>query len=103
MWVCALIALVHLQPERVALPIYVSRTVHQMRQLPSFHPPSCRNSALREAERPEMASLESELAALTAMRNELAVRGEALRASGSDTKAATVALIDDIVRDATRL
>lgn len=52
----------------------------------------------REAEKPEVASLEADIAGLTVARDRLASKGEGLRAQGNEAKAATQALIDDIVR-----
>jgi hypothetical protein len=42
--------------------------------------------------------VEADIAELLSKRNALAAKGEALRTRGNDAKAATVALIDDIVR-----
>ena len=52
----------------------------------------------REAEKPEVASLEADIVGLTVLRDRLASKGEGLRAQGNEAKAATQALIDDIVR-----
>lgn len=44
--------------------------------------------------------MEAEIASLTATRNALANRGEALRATGTKQKQATAALLEDIVSGA---
>ena len=41
--------------------------------------------------------METEIAGLTALRNQLVAKGEALRSTGNEHKQATVALIEDIV------